>query len=222
MKTPQSIVEAQVDHLLKVVEKYQKEHCEIILERAGGQAKKIIEGAYSNVHERTRRSVEEVRSQSLQALKMAEASLQTQIRLARHKLDEAFLEQAWLKLRDALFLRWNDKRMRNQWINEIIRQANVSLVSREWTLECPDTLTDEECNTLKGQLDSLNLDAVNMKTGEGINAGLRICAGGACIDGSVDGLLRQRERIEEMFLASIYSKQMPDAQKKPKSVIENE
>ncbi len=214
MKTPQSIVEAQVDHLLKVVEQYQQEHCESILRRADRQAKKIIEEAYSIVRGRTRRSLEEIRSQSLQDLKMAEASLQTQIRLARHKLDEAFLDQAWLKLRDALCLRWRDKGMRDQWIDEIVRQADASLVSREWTLECPDSLTDEECKTLKDQLDSLKLDSVDMKTGDGINAGLRICAGGACIDGSVDGLLRQRARIEEMFLASIYSKQMPDAQEK--------
>lgn len=209
MTTPESIVDAQVEHLLKVVNQYEQEHCDSMRIRARQQADSIIKDAYLRVRERTRRSIEEVRSRSLQDLKMAEASLQTQIRLARHKLDEAFLEQAWTSLRDVLCLRWKDKEMRGQWINEIVQKADEVLISRQWMLECPDSLTDDECNKLNEQLQSLNLESLELKQGEKINAGLRICAGGACIDGSVDGLLRQRARIEEMFLASIYSKQVP-------------
>jgi len=208
MITPESIVDAQVEHLLKVVNQYEQEHCDATRNRAREQADSIIKDAYQRVRERTRRSIEEVRSRSLQDLKMAEASLQTQIRLARHKLDEAFLEQAWASLRDVLCLRWKDKEMRSQWINEIVQKADEALISRQWTLECPDSLTDDECNKLNEKLQSLNLESLDLKQGENINAGLRICAGGACIDGSVDGLLRQRARIEEMFLASIYSKQV--------------
>ncbi len=37
----------------------------------------------------------------------------------------------------------------------------------------------------------------------GITAGLRISAGGACVDGSIEGLLRQRTRIEALLLAEI-------------------
>lgn len=36
-----------------------------------------------------------------------------------------------------------------------------------------------------------------------ITAGLRICAGGACVDGSADGLLRERLAIEAVLLARI-------------------
>lgn len=212
MTTPESIVDAQVDHLLKVVKQYESEHCEKLQKRASTQAERIIEEAYKNARERTIRSIEEARSQSIQDLKMAEASLQTQIRLARHKLDEAFLEQAWIQLRDALCARWKDADLRSQWISEIVNEADASLISRAWRLECPDSLSDSECDQLKVQLDALGLDSLEMKPGNNINAGLRICAGGACIDGSVDGLLRQRARIEEMFLASIYSKQTPAVQ----------
>jgi hypothetical protein len=212
MNAPESIVDAQVDHLLKVVEQYENEHCNAIRDRASVQAAKIIREAYVHARERTTRSIEEIRSQSLQDLKMAEANLQTKIRLARHKLDEAFLEQAWVQLRDALCKRWLDVERRNEWLNEIIQQADASLVSRTWLMECPDTLSDKECAELKSQLDTLKLDSVEMKPGKDINAGLRICAGGACIDGTVEGLLKQRARIEEMFLASIYSKHVPDAQ----------
>jgi hypothetical protein len=212
MNAPESIVDAQVDHLLKVVDQYENEHCNAIRDRASAHAAKIIREAYVHARERTTRSIEEIRSQSLQDLKMAEANLQTKIRLARHKLDEAFLEQAWVQLRDALCKRWLDVERRNEWLNEIIQQADASLVSRSWLMECPDTLSDKECAELKSQLDTLGLDSVEMKPGKDINAGLRICAGGACIDGTVDGLLKQRARIEEMFLASIYSKHAPDAQ----------
>jgi vacuolar-type H+-ATPase subunit E/Vma4 len=212
MTTPESIVDAQVDHLLQVVKQYENKHCDKLRKRAGIQAERIVEGAYKKARERTMRSVEEARSQSIQDLKMAEASLQTQIRLARHKLDEAFLEQAWIQLRDALCARWQDAELRNQWISEIVNEADASLISREWSLECPDSLSDTECEQLKAQLDTLGLDSLEMKPGDDMNAGLRICAGGACIDGSVEGLLRQKARIEEMFLASIYSKQTPAMQ----------
>jgi len=34
-----------------------------------------------------------------------------------------------------------------------------------------------------------------------INAGLRICAGGTCMDATIDGLLHDRERIDAELLA---------------------
>jgi hypothetical protein len=36
-----------------------------------------------------------------------------------------------------------------------------------------------------------------------MSAGLRICAAGACVDGSVEGLLRDRRRVESLLLARL-------------------
>jgi len=210
MTTPESIVDAQITHLLGVVGRYEKEKCQAILEQATVQADKIVKEAYNVSHRRTARSLEEIRTQSFQDLKMAEASLQTNARLARHKLDEAFLEQAWEKLREALCRRWKDPEFKKNWIEEIVRQASSALISRNWTVDYSASLSAEKVNKLRACFESQAVEAITFNPQGDIDAGIRICADGACIDGTIEGLLTQKERIEEIFLASIYKKQMPD------------
>jgi vacuolar-type H+-ATPase subunit E/Vma4 len=210
MTTPESIVDAQISHLLGVVSRYEKENCQAILEQANNQAAKIVKEAYQLSHRRTARSLEEIRSQSFQDLKMAEAGLQTEARLTRHKLDEAFLEQAWEKLREALCTRWKDAELRKNWVAEIIDQASSALIAREWTVEHSTLLSADDVSFIQSCADEKELNAIEFNPRAEIDAGVRICAGGACIDGTIEGLLTQRDRIEEIFLASIYSKQMPD------------
>lgn len=210
MKSPESIVDAQISHLLGVVSRYEKERCQAILEQANNQASKIVKEAYQLSHRRTTRSLEEIRAQSFQDLKMAEAGLQTEARLTRHKLDEAFLSKAWEKLREALCMRWKDAELRKNWVVEIIDKASLALIAREWIVEHSTSLSADDVSFIQSCLDGKELDAIEFNPRAEIDAGVRICAGGACIDGTIEGLLTQRDRIEEIFLASIYSKQIPD------------
>jgi len=210
MKSPESIIDAQTTHLLDVVSRYEKEQCQSILEQATEQAQKIVKEAYQNAHQRTTRSFEQMRSQSFQDLKMAEASLQTEARLARHKLDEAFLEKAWEQLRESLCNRWKEPGFKENWIAELIRHGSSALISKDWTVDYSSSFTDDDVSWLKSSFDLIDLESISFKPQPDIDAGIRICAGGACIDGTIEGVLTQRDRIEEIFLASIYSKLVPE------------
>ena len=57
MTTPESIVDAQVEHLLKVVNQYEQEHCDTTRNRARVQADLIIKDAYLRVRAGTAPSV---------------------------------------------------------------------------------------------------------------------------------------------------------------------
>jgi len=210
MKTPESIIDAQMTHLLDVVSRYEKEQCQSILEQANEQAKKIAKEAYQNARQRTTRSFEQMRSQSFQDLKIAEASLQTEARLARHKLDEAFLEKAWEQLRESLCNRWKEPGFKQNWIAELIRQGSSALIARDWTVDYSSSFSDDDVRWLKTSFDAVDLDSISFNPQPDIDAGIRICADGACIDGTIEGVLTQRDRIEEIFLASIYSKLVPE------------
>jgi len=210
MKSPESIIDAQKAHLLDVVSQYEKEQCQSIIEQASEQAQKIVKEAYKNARQRTIRSFEEMRSKSFQDLKIAEASLQTQARLARHKLDEAFLEKAWEQLRESLCNLWKEPGFKENWIAELIHQSSSALISRDWTVDYSSSFSGDDLRWLKSSFDSIDLDSISFSPQPDIDAGIRICAGGACIDGTIEGVLTQRGRIEEVFLASIYSKSMPE------------
>jgi len=187
-------------HLLAVVERYRQEKCSEVLNQANDQARQLLRQAYGEARARARRGMAELRLQYRRSIAEAEARQQTRLRQQRQRANSALLAGLWEPLRAAILSRWQQPEARCEWIEALVQKAAASLLDSAWTIEHPADWPQTEQRALRSSLGGLSLSFVPQAA---MTAGLRICAGGACVDGSVEGLLRDRAQIESLLLARL-------------------
>jgi hypothetical protein len=197
------VVGAQMKHLLTVVEQRRSERCKDVLDKAHEQAQQLIKQAYRDERQRMHRELGETRQQLHQQMVSVVARRQTGKRQRRQRADEELLTTTWLNLHEALLHRWRDSVMRQQWVDGLVEQAAAVLVDRHWLIEHPFDWPAQERSALQLRLQKQLAHTPHFEVKSTIAAGLRICADGACVDGSADGLLRERLAIEAVLLARI-------------------
>ena len=106
-------------------------------------------------------------------------------------------------MHDALQQLWDDEQTRKRWVNDLVLKASGTLIDAHWSIEHPSDWPGQECLDLKARLSNDYECFPTFEPQAAITAGLRISAGGACVDGSSSGLLQGRNRIEAMLLARI-------------------
>ncbi len=202
MKMPSSIVSSQVDRLLDIVREYQDKQCQKIRSQAQQEAQQIIGQAYRDARLRLHQYILESREDMQREIVTAKAKSHTISKQLQHKADRLYLNQAWDLLEDKLITRWQNKEQRQRWVQKILLVALQVLLSQDWLVEHPDCWSEYEKHNLINQaLQKSSGIAVNFAVSSDIIAGIRICAHGATVDGSLQGLLANRSRIESEFLA---------------------
>ena len=196
-------IDTRLQHLLDVVQHNRDERCEAILGEAREQAQQLIKKAYKDARRRLHLKIQSTREDARQRLAAAESQRQTRARLHRQNADRALLERAWEPLNKQLLHYWQEADTRRQWIDNLIEQAAENLVSRPWRIEHPADWPDAERTELLAKLVKTSGSVPEFSSQTRIKAGLRICAGDACVDGTRCGLLRSRSRIEGIMLAKL-------------------
>lgn len=197
-------------HLLAVVERYREEKCAELLERADEQARQLVRQAYAEARSRAQRGIADVRLHYRHKIAAAQARQQTHMRQQRQHDNSALLASLWEPLRAAILSRWQQPGARRAWIDALLRTAAAKLLDSSWTIEHPADWPQAERDALCTRLGEVR---VSFAPQAGIAAGLRIRAGGACVDGSVEGLLKDRAHIESLLLAGLIercNKQLSD------------
>ena len=210
MSVPDSGAQAQ-QQLLAVVERYREEQCAALLARANDQARELLRQAYAEARARGRRGVAEVRLHYRDRIAAAQARQQTRMRQQRQHENSALLASLWEPLREAILSRWQEPGTRRAWIEALLRTAAASLLDSSWTIEHPVDWPQAEQHAVRSRVGEVSLSFAPQA---GMAAGLRICAGGACVDGSVDGLLRHRAQIEALLLAALAGSGSNDSAKR--------
>lgn len=201
MSAAKTMVDAQLQHLLEVVDRRREEHCARVREEAQAQARQIVRQARRETRSRAHEDLLGLREQIRQQLVSADARWQTRQRQQRQQVAQALINAAWQQLHDALQRLWDDRDTRRRWVDELVRQASTTLLDAHWCIEHPPAWPGQECNDLKARLSNEFDCFPGFEAQSAVTAGLRITAGGACVDGSIDGLLQGRTRIEAMLLA---------------------
>jgi vacuolar-type H+-ATPase subunit H len=185
--------------LVAVVERHRQEKCAELLERANQQARQLIREAFREAHSRGRQGIAEVRQQYRDRIGAARAQQQTQLRLRRQRDNGELLAALWEPLRSAVQARWGESEARRAWIDALVRLAAARLRDKSWSIEHPVDWPESEQAELRERLGA----SLNFVPQEALTAGLRIRAGGACVDGSVEGLLWDRTRVQSLLLARL-------------------
>ncbi|MGD2073662.1 MAG: hypothetical protein PVI91_02180 [Gammaproteobacteria bacterium] len=192
--------EAQArERLVEVVERHRREKCEEVLGRAARQAGELVTQAFREARGRARQGIADVRLQYRHRIEAARAKQHTQRRQRRQRDNSELLAQLWEPLRAAVHARWQEPEARAAWIEALAGEAESRLRDTSWTVEHPPDWPESEQRALRERV-AARLRFAPQAT---MSAGLRICAAGACVDGSVEGLLRDRRRVESLLLARL-------------------
>jgi len=187
-------------HLLEVVERYREQQCAELLEAANARAQQLLKQAWRETRARLQRGVADVRVLYRDRIGEAQARQQTRMRQQRQRDNSALLAGLWEPLQAAVVARWQQPDTRRAWIDALLKQTAGSLLDSAWVIEHPGDWPQAEQRAVRDRLDAVK---VSFRPQAGVTAGLRICAGGACVDGTAEGLLRDRAQVEALLLARL-------------------
>jgi len=193
----------RVQQLLAVVEQARDKRCAEVMERAQTEARQLLKHARQKARARLHHEVLQLREQFRRHLVLDQAGKDARLRQARQRADRELLGQSWQPLRDALVRRWQVSAGRRAWVDAVIDQALGRLVGKDWQIEHPSDWPEQERQVVKERLRGL-LGAEPVCVAESsLPAGIRVRAGDTLVDGSCDGLLRDRNDIEARLLAVV-------------------
>jgi hypothetical protein len=198
---PVSIVDAQVQRLLEIVNSYQQEQCDVLLEQAGQQSQQIIRHAYRDARLRLHHDIQDRRQHMQQELSATRARLHTMLMQQRHRADQEFLARSWELLMQKLLQRWQQADNRKLWLQKVVDTALQVLPAVQWEVAHPEDWPESERTALQKRLTGNSQRQLTLIADATIKAGIRISADGAVVDGSLAGMLADRGRIESEVLA---------------------
>ena len=186
--------------LLALVEGYRDKECRRILDEAHARAAAMRREAFQRqraaLHERV--AAERSRAQAL--VQAAEAERATRARRRSELRDAALVQAVWPLLEQALRERWAAADSRRAWVELALSEACGRLQHGGWQVSYPPDWPDAERIETAERIRARCGPARFVADGA-ISAGLVIAAGGALLDFSLAGLLRDRARLEARMLA---------------------
>jgi hypothetical protein len=198
MSTAVALVE-----MLKLVEEQELGRCREAMTRAHAQAQVMRRDAQRAARARMHAHVQALKQERRRALALASAELDTAHRQYRNRCDYALIEAGLKQLDTALADRWQDTVARQQWVEGVVRNALACLPRERWEISYPPGWPESAQRELDARL-ARELGAAPVFRAEpGIRAGLRVRAGTALLDGTLEGLLADRTPIEALMLAEL-------------------
>jgi hypothetical protein len=205
-QVPGSILDAQVQRLLDIVQGYQQQQCDALLSQAQQESQDIVRQAYRLASRNIHADIQLTRQHIRDTMAAARAKQHTLMMQQSHSAATSFLEQCWQALQPSLNARWQQLDCRRQWVDNILATATAVLPVGDWMIEHPADFSAAEQQQLVDQTQALAGVEPRLNSAADLSAGIRISADGASVDGSLDGLLSDRSSLEALLLASAAGK----------------
>ena len=203
MSAPESIVQAQMEALLRRVAREQEMLSRKARDAAEEQAQGIVARAREEARARQRQASDEAHEAIERALADRRAALETAARQREQALLRDLMDRAWQVLPGELESDWRDEAARRTWCETACALARrIVLGDDRFTVELDATAPADagECAVRSLQQEGRQ---ATVRLIEGLGIGLRIRHGLACVDATTTGLLASRERIEAELLAEL-------------------
>jgi hypothetical protein len=204
MSTPEGIVQAQTEALLRRVAREQESRCRRARDIAQEQARSIVARAWEEARARMRLAVDEERRSIDRALADRRAALETVARQREQAVLRELLDGAWRDLPATLEAAWQNPEQRRDWCAAACAVAvRVLKHDRGLALEFDAAAPQDAMDLARETLRQFSSAQIELRPVVSLGAGLRIHGGRACVDATVAGLLASRERIESELLAEL-------------------
>jgi hypothetical protein len=187
--------------LLQLVEDYREQECRRILEAARAEAAAVLDATWRRERGHLHARVVAERARAQARIRAAEAERATRERWVNDRTHTDLLAAAWPRLREALLERWRDPDGRERWVRSHLDQALAVLPKGGWMIRHAREWGEAERQTALERLTAALGRPPRFQTDGGIEAGLSVSSGGAVLDATLAGLLRDRPRLEARLLA---------------------
>ena len=201
IRTSENGNQAQIDHLLGVVDRNRDERCENLRAQARSQAQRILQQAHADARAHMHEHVVALREKHRQRIAAAHARNATWLRLQHQQTSRALIERAWPLLRAALVSRWSNAACRQSWVEAALESATHTQLLKEWRIEHPPSWPQAEIEPVRQRILALTGKQPMIVAYDDIDAGLRFICDGTTVDASVNGLLQLHARIKAQLLA---------------------
>jgi hypothetical protein len=198
---PNGTLDTQAQALLQRVTDDRERRCAILRSAAESQAKQIVHSARAEARNTVRNAVTQERARTDLGMRQATARADMEVRRQERQKSRELLEQMWATIADVLEHRWREPALRRAWIDAVTHQAGGLLPGRAWLIETGSDWTEQERGEIADRARGRGAATVEWSLHPAMSPGLKIRAGGVCVDATVPGLLVQRDAIEAAFLA---------------------
>ena len=189
-------VETTTRALLGLVENDRMRRCGVLLDAARAEAAHTLAQAHADARARMRRTFAEERERHAARIAAANAELATRRRLAEQRRTTSLLAAGWKLLSTELVRRWSDPMPRRLWVEYVVALARSRLPHGSWTLTHPPDWPEAERTALAVTLDV----PPTFVPRSAHRAGLAIGSAGIVIDGTLDGLMADRNDVAAQLL----------------------
>jgi hypothetical protein len=187
--------------LIRLIEGYREGECRALLGVARAEAREILSRTYRNERARLHARVVAERAGARARIHAAWAERDTRERAGGERTNARILALAWPRLRQRLADRWRAPDSRVAWATGALEQARGLLPAGVWTVRHAPGWDAAEWRPLASALTEALQTEPRFIVDGSLTAGLVITSGGAVLDASLDGLLKDRTRIEARLLA---------------------
>ncbi len=202
MKDFEGVLALQVESIVANLRHVEEERSGLLLRRAERQARELMRSARRRLFQQGREAIQDARRRRARTLRMAKRRIRAAAGQRIQRQYAAVLRQGWPALGAELDRRWSDARARAAWCEAVAEKAHAAFGPVAWTIEHPADWTPADSERMARTLADLEIPPPTFQLDESVRAGLRIRHGTACLDGTIDGLLAERTRVESRLLAT--------------------
>lgn len=196
-------VDTPREALIELIVATRDAHSAEIIDQARQQAQARIRAGFQEARQRVSRAIDEERVRARGLIAVNEARLETHNRQRYQDAVQHMLSRARHRLGAALLARWQNTEQRRQWLEHLLGQALQRLPKAHWQIEHPAGWDSGEINSWLDRVADHTGARPTLKGDAHIAAGLRIQAGGACLDGTLAGLLADERAVQARLLAQL-------------------
>ncbi len=207
-------LEAQSEALLQRVLADRDRRCAELDAASQAHAKEIVASARADARGKLHTAVTQERVRMDLGMRQATARADIEVRRQERQKSRELLEQMWGAIAGALDRRWREPTFRRVWIDAAVNQAAALVPARAWIIEVGSNWTEHERAELTDRAHLRGAGPVQYSLSDTMPAGLKIRAGGVCVDATVPGLLVERDAIEAAFLAEYLPPPDPTTEKR--------
>lgn len=189
----------QARALLDLIAAERATRCAAELEAARERARRLLAEARAEARRRLREGAADERARLADGLAAVQARLETARRAHARRRAVALLAAAWPRLPAALLRVWRQPEARAAWTSRLAQVARGMLAADGWRIAHPPGWAETERQAFAASIAA----PAEFSAEEGIEAGLRICRDGNCVDGTLQALLADRRVIEARLLARL-------------------
>lgn len=181
--------------LLQQIARHQEEACRQILEAARAQAEEWIATAKAEAKRRTTLAKKAEKERRTEAQATLRARQATELRQQRLRQTQAILAQGWTLLLEAVIRHWESPEHRVIWLRMVRQRAEGLFADAPWHIQHPPHWDPAEWGSHPLE--------IRFQADPELTAGWRIGCRGAWLDGSLQGMMANRQALSALLLAQL-------------------